>query len=94
MSIMRVTSFTSYDLTPAEQLSGSILSTMQVQVIQNLICGIAESKLVLTLDTSNPNSFIQREAELQGQLGILKHLLATSEESIKQSNYEAQSQGE
>lgn len=94
MSTPRITSFTSYNLTAEEYTSGTILSVLQVQVIQNLICDTAEAKIALTFDTANPQSFIQKEAELQGQIGILKHLLALSEESIQQANQVAQSQGE
>lgn len=69
-------SFISYSLTPAQILAGSTFTLDQKAVIQNLIGGIAEEKIALTFDPTNPQVFIQREAELMGQLGILKYLLS------------------
>lgn len=74
--------FISYDLTPAQVAAGSTFTLDQKAVIQNLISDIAEEKITLTFDPSNPNVFIQRDAELMGQLGILKYLLSL--ESINQ----------
>lgn len=69
-------SFITYELTPEQHKAGSTFSYDQRAVIQNLIGGIAEEKLTLTFDPQNPQAFIQREAELAGQLGILKYLLS------------------
>lgn len=71
-------SFTRYQLTEEEQLSGQILTTSNYHVIQNLIADAAEARLAHTYDPANHLSFIQREAELQGQIGILKFLLEAS----------------
>ena len=68
-------SFLSYDLTPSEYREGCQFSLMQQSVIQNLIADIAEEKITLKFDPVNPSYFLQREAELAGQLAILKHLL-------------------
>ena len=68
--------FLTYSLTPAEVSAGSTFSLDQKAVIQNLIGGIAEEKIALTFDPTNPQIFIQREAELAGQIGILKYLLS------------------
>lgn len=68
-------SFISYRLTPSEYAEGSRFTTAQSAVIQNLISDIAEEKLTLKFDPLNPSVFIQREAELAGQLAILKYLL-------------------
>ena len=46
--------------------------------MQNLISAAAEEKLGLTFDPTNPNPFIQREAELTGQIGILRMLIELS----------------
>jgi hypothetical protein len=67
--------FTRYKLTPDEQTSGEQLTSSNLFVIQNLICDAAEEKLALKFDPLNPQSFVQREAELQGQLGILQLLV-------------------
>lgn len=71
-------SFTKYQLTEEEQLSGQVLTTSNYHVVQNLIADAAESRLALTYDPSNPLTFVQREAELQGQIGVLKLLLELS----------------
>ena len=67
--------FTRYKLSPDEQASGESLTSNNLYVIQNLICDAAEEKLGLKLDPTNPLAFTQREAELQGQIGILKLLV-------------------
>jgi hypothetical protein len=71
-------SFTRYSLTSEELQRGQILTPENSYVIQNLISDIAEEKLSLKYDPQNPIDFAQREAELQGQLGILKMLLELS----------------
>lgn len=76
-------SFISYHLTPSQVVAGSTFTSDQRFVIQNLIGAAAEEKIALTFDPTNPSSFIQREAELMGQIGILKYLLSL--ESIKPS---------
>ena len=72
--------FTSYKLTEEEQVSGQTLTSNNIMIIQNLVSSIAEEKLGLKFDPLNPMAFAQREAELNGQIGILKFLieLATS----------------
>ena len=67
--------FTRYNLTPEEQANGTILTTNNLYVLQNLICDAAEEKLALKFDPTNPLLFTQREAELMGQIGILKMLV-------------------
>lgn len=75
-------SFIKYILTEAERKAGSVYSTEQRAVIQNLIADIAEEKVALTYDPDNPLQFAQREAELTGQIGILKYLLELDNEVI------------
>lgn len=70
--------FTRYHLTSEEQISGQTLTTSNLQLLQNYICDAAEEKLALKFDPTNPLVFAQREAELQGQLGILKMLVELS----------------
>ena len=79
-------SFITYTLTPAQVAAGSTFTHDQRAVIQNLIGDAAEEKLNLTFDPSHPQIFIQREAELMGQIGILKYLLslASLHTSIKE----------
>lgn len=70
--------FTRYDLSPEDMIMGQALSLLQEQVIQNLISSYAEDKVNLTYDTTNPHAFIQKEAELQGQLLLLQYILELS----------------
>jgi hypothetical protein len=67
--------FTRYQLTPEEIQNGSRLTIDNLYMMQNLICDAAEEKLALKYDPQNPMAFTQREAELQGQIGILKLLV-------------------
>lgn len=73
--------FTRYSLTQEEQNSGQTLTTTNLQVIQNLICDAAEARLALTYDAANSVKWAQQEAELQGQIGILKLLVEMSQVS-------------
>lgn len=79
-------SFTRYRLSSEEQRSGESLTPDNLCVIQNLICDAAEEKLNLKYDPTNPMQFAQREAELQGQIGVLKLLAAVAESHFNQSH--------
>lgn len=77
-------SFQSWVLSEAEILQGSILTTSQKQCIQNQIVSLAERKLNITFDPSNPLNFAQQEAELRGSIDALKYLLSLSESAEKE----------
>ena len=79
MPILLPTTFTRYSLTKEEQTSGQALTTNNLAVIQNFICDAAEERLALKYDPANPLLWAQREAELQGQIGILKLLVELSQ---------------
>lgn len=81
MAQIKTTSLTRWDLTEQEIINGTILSQEHKYVIQNLIADATEEKLNLTFDPANPMNFMQREAELTGQIGILKVLLDSSLEA-------------
>lgn len=82
-------SFTSYVLTEDQIKSGTQLTPENVYVIQNHISALAEEKLNLIFDPLNPMSFALRNAELQGQIDILKMLVDASVSSLSQpSNQE------
>ncbi len=86
MATLIPNSFASFALTEEEELRGSLLQDEQKFVIQNLLSNLAEEKLALAYDPINTSTYLQREAELQGQIGILKYLLAQStsaEEKLK-----------
>jgi hypothetical protein len=78
-------SFHSWLLTPQERTNGTILTTLQKQCIQNHICNLAEERISLPFTPNDPLTFQQRDAELQGQIGILKYLITLSEEAEKQA---------
>jgi len=67
--------FTRYNLSEEEQLAGQQLTISNIQVIQNHICTLAEEKTTLKFDVLNQMAYVQREAELQGQIAILQMLL-------------------
>ena len=75
--------FTRYHLTTEEQLNGQNLTTNNLYVLQNLICDAAEEKLSLKFDPGNPLAYAQREAELQGQIGILKLLIELASQTVR-----------
>lgn len=68
-------SFLSFNLSPEDAKQGSTFNLQQKAVIQNIIADLAEEKITLKFDPLNPLAFQQREAELAGQIGILKYLL-------------------
>jgi hypothetical protein len=84
MATLDSTSLTRFTLTEEEELSGQILSLGNKQVIQNRLADCCEAKINLKFDASDINNFLQQEAELQGQIGILKLLLETSMQAEKE----------
>jgi len=70
--------FHTWELTIPEQATGYSLSTEQQAVIQNDIAEAAVQKLQLKYDPEKPLVFLQKEAELQGRILILQHLLDRS----------------
>lgn len=83
--------FSSWELDQQEKLQAAMLTDLQAKHIQNLICEAATEKNALTFDPQNPQQFLQKEAELQGQIGILEYLLAVSTEAYNQANSESKS---
>lgn len=81
MAKIAVGTFTHWDLTNPEILAGSILTTDQKHLLQNELAQVAENKLALTFDTTNPTKFAQDEAFLSGQMSILRVMLIRSDES-------------
>lgn len=84
MQVNADSSFISYKLTKEEYISGVSFSSNQRAVMQNLIGDIAEELITVTYDPQNPAVFQQRNAELMGQLGILKHLMSLESQLIKE----------
>jgi len=80
------TSFTKLELSDRDTLTGHILTSLNLAVIQNLRASIAEQKLNLEFTPNDVLSFTQQEAFLKGQLDILQHLIDASELSQKTQN--------
>ena len=74
--------FTQFVLTKEEEEAGIEFTTCQRMYIQNLISEAALEKVKLTFDPQNPQQFVQREAELQGQINVLVSLLNAYEDHL------------
>lgn len=81
MANLLPSSFCKYSLTEQEATNAAILNTYQKYHIQNLLSEAAEVKLNLKYDPEHHMVFLQQEAEIQGQIGILQLLLALSDEA-------------
>lgn len=84
MSIVNLipTSFTKYNLSPKDVKVALLNFTeLQKMYIQNLIADAAEEKLALTVPANDIPSFLQKEAELHGQIEILKYILSQIDEA-------------
>jgi hypothetical protein len=75
--INQESSFVSWILTPSELKTGSILTTLQKQVIQNMIWQAATERINLPFLDENK----QRDAELLGRIAALTSLLDLSLEA-------------
>ncbi len=87
MASLTPNTFSSYDLSEAEEREGTMLTITQKQVIQNKISLIAEEKVNLDVDINMKERFLQEEAGLKGQLVSLQYLITCSdamEDMIKQ----------
>lgn len=80
MATLKTNTFTAYEFSDRELLSGSILSGEQKNVIQNELANIAEQRLNIDYDPEKPLAFVQQEAFLKGQISILRVMLLRSEE--------------
>jgi hypothetical protein len=70
--------FQSWEFTPQELTAGTILTTIQKQCIQNQISSLALQRINLMYDPSTPLVFVQRDAELKGQINALQYLIELS----------------
>ena len=83
MATLVTNEFTSYSMTDQEIAVAQILSPEQVMYYQTMLSGYAAAKLALKYDSQDPLKSAQIEAELQGQIGVLKALLADHEEATR-----------
>lgn len=94
MSQSAKTLFTRYNLTEEEELAAIQFTDTQRMYLQNIVADAAEEKVRLTFDPSNPNAFIQREAELQGTIRTLTSVLESYQDylSLAASNKQINTQ--
>lgn len=90
MSQIIVNTFTQFQLTEQEQLSGTLLSNEQKMFIQTEISKLAEQRLALAPNPESYAEFIQQEAYLKGQIDSYKYLLDCSKASEDAILFEAQ----
>lgn len=67
-----------YELSEHEEKEGSILTSLQKMVLQNIRADFAEEKIRLKFNSADPFNFAQQEAELQGKIGVIDYLLEIS----------------
>ena len=79
-------SFTVYDLTDKDALQGTVLTTLQRQVIQNMLAANAEEKLRLEYDPEKQLDFVQQEAYKRGQIDLLSYILDASTIAVDELN--------
>ena len=70
--------FLSYILTPQEVITGSQLSLLQRQCIQNIIASYATERIAREIPIDNPLAAVQADAKNKGQIEALQHLLDLS----------------
>lgn len=74
-----VNTFITYNLTEEEALRGAVFSYEQKRNLHNQRALVAEEKLRLSFDPSNPQDFMQQEAYKRGQLELLDYLIESSD---------------
>lgn len=74
--------FADRKLSDAETLSAQSLSRLTVLWLQQELIMACRERLSLSFDPSNQLVFLQREAELKGQIGVLTYLLECSERAV------------
>ena len=79
---------TTYELSDDEMKQGSILTTANLMVMQNLLAAYTMDKLSLVLDVNDVASYAQKEAALAGQIHLLKYILDMHEDAVADSSPE------
>lgn len=78
MAQLKVNKFTSWELTEEEEIQGKMLTTTQIQVIQNHIADLADEKILLEPDPEHMTAYIKTEAGLAGQIAAYQYLIDES----------------
>lgn len=84
------------ELTDRERVEGSILNDLQLVVIKNQIIELSELLLTLTYEPKvsfeiDSAKYIQRQAELVGQINMLKYLISLHDAAKEQTQIWASS---
>ena len=66
-----INAFTKFPVSGEEERVGTILTSLNIAVIQNMRADIAQEKINLPFTPNDPLSYAQQEAYLRGQLDIL-----------------------
>ena len=82
--------FTLYQLTSEEELQGRILSETQLAVLNNDLVDALNNRLALRLDTTNPMSFAQQEAEFSGRIVYIQALIQQHNEALETLSLQVQ----
>jgi len=82
MATLKPNSFTSYELTEDEELQASILTTLQLQLMNNHLAVSAEEKINLDFTPKDVEGFLQKEAALNATIKILTYIIELSESSL------------
>ena len=81
MAHITINSFTSWQFSDEEQSLAYHLNDLQIKALQNEIAILAERKIALKFDPTNPIEFAQQEAEIAGAIGTLQYLISRSNET-------------
>lgn len=73
--------FSSYALTPEEELAGRLITQSQKMAIQNQIYELSMARLRLEYTPDHHQQYLQAEAENKGQIQALRFLLELSEDA-------------
>ncbi len=83
MAKIMIGAFVSWELTEEEEVQGCIYTVTQVQVLQNLLAICAHTAIAAELDPAEGEHaeklYFIRQAETQGQIKLLREIIAKSE---------------
>lgn len=81
MPNLKPNSFTSYELSPEEELESTIFSDLQLSHLHNLLSSYAEEKIALDYDPEHSILFMQQEADLKAKIEVLGYIIDLSNTS-------------
>ena len=77
-----VNRFSQYELTEQEALQGKLLTDANQAVLQNELASVAEQRIALVYDVTNPNKFLQEDAYLRGQMELIEYLMQSHSSAL------------